>query len=332
LDLALQVQQASSKRLGQIVVEQGLVGEEFVAQCMAEQFGMDFVAATHLRPTAGALSYFTPEMARERMMLPLEFQRGRLLCAIADPVDVRNTDEAAQEIGIPLDFIVTSPSALLLAIAEGYRVPYSVPASYQYNQPSTSSPVPVSSPNCSDPVLESSRVGPSSKPADVQQTEIHQMPLTESGRFFNTIEEGPAYFDPSLFKKSSGSDQSQDFDESIPNVFLHAMESQINDVDANQVAADSQDSLAQSQSNDTGFVQVELQVNANSSGENQPVSEVDSCKGAGDARESKPRKRYKVKLQKDRIFLLAEFSKQMELLVAPEPAKTAKVEKQKKRA
>lgn len=123
LESILQLQNTTSKRIGQLVVEHGLVKEEDVSQCIAIQFGLDYLSPTSLRPTVGALSYFTASKAREKMMLPLEFQRGRLLCAIVDPVDVKSTDEVSQEIGIPLDFIITSPTGLLRAIAMAYEEP-----------------------------------------------------------------------------------------------------------------------------------------------------------------------------------------------------------------
>lgn len=92
LDTALNERKGRRQRLGEVLVELGFVREEDIAECLAEQFGFQFVDASQLEPDQEALQLLTPVFAFANRILPLRTTDETLECVLADPIDVPTTD------------------------------------------------------------------------------------------------------------------------------------------------------------------------------------------------------------------------------------------------
>jgi type II secretory ATPase GspE/PulE/Tfp pilus assembly ATPase PilB-like protein len=113
---------AGSKRLGELLVEHGLVTRDQVARLLAEQYELPFVELTESAEKRGAAALLPGWLARRYSALPVRvFPDGSLLVAVSDPTTALHTDGLRAAAGIPLHFAVAPPDAIAAAIARAYE-------------------------------------------------------------------------------------------------------------------------------------------------------------------------------------------------------------------
>lgn len=87
LDLALKHARAAGKRLGEVLVELGLVPSDEVVRLVAAQRGLPFVDVRRITVDPAAARLLPIELARDNRALPVGFARGLPVVAVADPTD-----------------------------------------------------------------------------------------------------------------------------------------------------------------------------------------------------------------------------------------------------
>jgi type IV pilus assembly protein PilB len=118
LQVALDLQLESGKRLGEILVERGSVTRTQVARLLAEQVEMPLVELGESDVDAVAATLLPEALARRYSAVPVGFlPDDSLLVAVADPTNVLHWDELRLALGVPLRFGVASPEAIDAAIA-----------------------------------------------------------------------------------------------------------------------------------------------------------------------------------------------------------------------
>jgi type II secretory ATPase GspE/PulE/Tfp pilus assembly ATPase PilB-like protein len=107
----------SSRRLGEALVENGLVTSAQVARLVAEQHELPFVdldSPDAIVPVGGRVP---EELARHHTALPIRvFPDESLLVAIADPTKPSCFDDIRAAAGVPVRFAVAAPEAIEAAI------------------------------------------------------------------------------------------------------------------------------------------------------------------------------------------------------------------------
>ncbi len=89
----LKLAKGSGKRIGEAMVEAGLVKEVMVAQALAKQFGMPFVDPNDSEISEQIDVKLVPEdLIRKHMILPLAKSNGRLQLIVHDPLDLQLLD------------------------------------------------------------------------------------------------------------------------------------------------------------------------------------------------------------------------------------------------
>ena len=122
LDAALAVQAAKGLRLGTALLEGKAVAPGTLAQALACQFGLPFLAALPDDQTASELLELLPiGFAKEHLLFPLERQGGRLRVAIADPLEFRPLNDLSVLTGAAIDPCLTTPEEILRAINRAYE-------------------------------------------------------------------------------------------------------------------------------------------------------------------------------------------------------------------
>jgi type II secretion system (T2SS) protein E len=119
LDLALKHARAGGKRLGEVLVELGLVAPDEVVRLVAAQRGLPFVDVRRIAVDPAAARLLPLELARDNRALPVGFARGLPVVAVADPTD----DEAmhgASSILHSARFVATPEEALLYQLPRVY--------------------------------------------------------------------------------------------------------------------------------------------------------------------------------------------------------------------
>ncbi len=118
LESALEEQRASGHRLGEILVERGIVTRTQVARVLAEQHELPFIELAESDLEIEAATLLPEDLARRYSALPVSVEPdGSLLVAVADPTNVLQSDELRLALGVPLRFGVAAPDAIDAAIA-----------------------------------------------------------------------------------------------------------------------------------------------------------------------------------------------------------------------
>ncbi len=117
---ALGAQTSGGKRLGEILVELGVISERGLSSALAEQAGLDSVDISRARPDIAIVGLLTPEQARELRVLPLRKLGGRIEVAIADPLDHELQAKLIALLHAPVRLLVAPPGDVAYAIDRAY--------------------------------------------------------------------------------------------------------------------------------------------------------------------------------------------------------------------
>jgi type IV pilus assembly protein PilB len=118
LEAALTEQRLSGLRLGEILVERGIVTRTQVARVLADQHELPFIELAEADVEIEAATRLPEDLARRYCSLPVGIEPdGALLVAVADPTNVLHSDELRLALGVPLRFGVAAPDAIDAAIA-----------------------------------------------------------------------------------------------------------------------------------------------------------------------------------------------------------------------
>ena len=121
LDIALAAQKKSGRRLGRIIVESGLAGENDIAQALARQLTLPFVDLRKFSPDVSILQLLPETQARRFRAMPLGRRDGEIFVGMADPTDLFAYDEVARLIQEGIQLAVVAEGDLLAAIDRLYR-------------------------------------------------------------------------------------------------------------------------------------------------------------------------------------------------------------------
>ncbi len=118
---------STSWRLGEILVDRGIVTPSVVARLIAEQYELPFVELGDLVIDSVAAARLPREIAREFPAVPIAAHAdGSLEVAIADPTNLYYSDELHSALGVPLTFVVAAPDAID-AVLESVHAPIAPP-------------------------------------------------------------------------------------------------------------------------------------------------------------------------------------------------------------
>jgi hypothetical protein len=138
LDRALAEQAAWGGRLGQILLNLGLVEEQNLASAIGRQLGLRVVDLDRLQLKSGVSQLLPLEVAERYGIMPLgrREEPRRLLLACFDPTLAEATAEAQRVSGLQVEVYVATSSAIERAIRRlyyGEAAPTAVPGSGAYS-------------------------------------------------------------------------------------------------------------------------------------------------------------------------------------------------------
>jgi len=114
LQEALALQQEKGGRLGEVLVEKGMVQVEEVARALAAQFGHEYLEKgdpDQLDP--GLIEAFPISYAKQHLFAPIRRLRGRILVACADPTDLTLMDDLGALFGAEVEPLVATPKVVM---------------------------------------------------------------------------------------------------------------------------------------------------------------------------------------------------------------------------
>jgi type IV pilus assembly protein PilB len=121
LEQSLEEKKSSSKRLGQILVDNGYVTPTQVSRVLAEQHELPFVDLVREPIDMGAAGLLSESLARRYGAIPVRFlEDGSVLVALDDPTDVVAADNLRIALGATVRVGVASSEAIKNAIGRIY--------------------------------------------------------------------------------------------------------------------------------------------------------------------------------------------------------------------
>lgn len=117
LSSVLQLQNETGKRVGDLIVEKGFASERQVMEALSHQLGVPIFDTTASRIDPEAAALISEELARKYVIIPVKIDdRGRLILAMADPLDLTAIDEVKLKTGLSVVPVLDSKSNILMAI------------------------------------------------------------------------------------------------------------------------------------------------------------------------------------------------------------------------
>ena len=118
---ALDAQQNRPARIGEILVEQGVVNERTITAALAEQYGLKVVDLRKFTPEPDAIEQLTADVARSTRVLPLRIAENGLIVALDDVPTVAVLATLQQHIGRNFGILLAPPSELSRTLESNYR-------------------------------------------------------------------------------------------------------------------------------------------------------------------------------------------------------------------
>jgi len=117
---ALASSRAAGRRLGEVLLEQELVGERDLARVVAEQEGLQFVDLGKHDLDQKAVGLLSESTARRYRAIAYRFEGPAAVVAVADPADGEGLDAIVAEVPGGVHFVVATKSEVDAALAEAF--------------------------------------------------------------------------------------------------------------------------------------------------------------------------------------------------------------------
>ncbi|GMV99088.1 MAG: general secretion pathway protein GspE [Candidatus Hydrogenedentota bacterium] len=120
LDEALQRQRLTGEMLGRVLVKMGLCDEQDVVDALGMQQGMERIDVTKLKVGDDVLSKIPADVAKFYMVAPVRFKDGRLVVALANPLDLSVVDELQRVTGLHIQGAISNEAEVAQFIKSNY--------------------------------------------------------------------------------------------------------------------------------------------------------------------------------------------------------------------
>jgi type IV pilus assembly protein PilB len=118
---AIKTSKSSNKRLGQVLLELGLINEDTLTKVIAKQFGMEYVNLDKITIPPDAMKLIPEEIVKRHNILPLGMDNGRLRVLISDPTDLETMDAIRFRLNTEPDCCVGNPNKIRNFIQESFN-------------------------------------------------------------------------------------------------------------------------------------------------------------------------------------------------------------------
>jgi len=121
LENALEVQRRQGGKLSEILINQGLVKAEELAIVLSIQLNVPLIDLKRHMVQPNALRLIPEDMARKHTLIPLDVVGDSLVVVMADPEDIRTTEDIKTQAKMRVEVALGIPSDIKRAIDLNYR-------------------------------------------------------------------------------------------------------------------------------------------------------------------------------------------------------------------
>ena len=118
---AVEQQQRLGRSLGRVLVDLGILTEGQLVSALAQQIGLTFVDLSDYPVDGSAVTRVSDAVCRRHTALPIGYDDGKLVVAMADPANVFALDDIRSLTGMDLKPVVATKPDLLAAINRYHR-------------------------------------------------------------------------------------------------------------------------------------------------------------------------------------------------------------------
>ncbi len=120
LEQAMVRQKETGHRLGQTMVELGLVSPEQIAAALSAQLGIPYVRLADYTITPDLIQKIPVQVAKRHKLIPIEEVGAKLIVAVADPLDITALDDLQLMLGLEIEPVIAAESDVMRAIEQQY--------------------------------------------------------------------------------------------------------------------------------------------------------------------------------------------------------------------
>ncbi|MCU1426431.1 MAG: type secretory pathway, ATPase PulE/Tfp pilus assembly pathway, ATPase PilB [Actinomycetia bacterium] len=128
LDAALAEQARGGKPLGRLLIESGTISEADLVRTLAQQVGLDFIDLNDHLLDASIAALVSESLARRYQAIPIAWEDGRLVVAMADPSNVFAIDDIRAIAGVEIKTVVATATQISESLERLYRMDSDVDA------------------------------------------------------------------------------------------------------------------------------------------------------------------------------------------------------------
>ena len=145
LEEALKIPRVPGRKLGQVLIEAGLVTEAQVTQALSLQLSVPWVSLYHIDFSRQLLNRVPRELAEKHCLVPIfvrhvKGQGDTMYVAIEDPANEAGLADAGKAVGLPVRPMIASPSDIRSALRVYYGTPEEPVVSPEPPAPDASAP------------------------------------------------------------------------------------------------------------------------------------------------------------------------------------------------
>jgi type IV pilus assembly protein PilB len=118
--IAKQKELGGNEPIGNVLVSMGYISERDRVRCMGRVWGVEFIDLAEHPPEPGTPQKISSTFAKKFKVLPVKAMDGRLLVAMANPLDIFVIDELRLLVGMDVEPLITVEEELMDAIAVAY--------------------------------------------------------------------------------------------------------------------------------------------------------------------------------------------------------------------
>jgi type IV pilus assembly protein PilB len=108
--------------IARVLVNMGLIEERDRVRCLGKVWGIPFVDVAEENPKPEVLQLLSPQLAKRFRAVPLQRNGGKLVVAMANPLDIFVIDELRLATGLEIDPVIAVEEELNNAIAALYKL------------------------------------------------------------------------------------------------------------------------------------------------------------------------------------------------------------------
>ena len=122
LTRALTEQRSRRGKIGEVIVGLGMASEEEIAQALSIQLGIPFVDLTQTPVEPQAIELITEKVARKHLILPISIEQKDLHIAMADPLSFEAFEDVRFASGYTIKPAIATRSGILWGIDQHYHL------------------------------------------------------------------------------------------------------------------------------------------------------------------------------------------------------------------